>query len=297
VTSGEQTERTRRPVSGIPLNFDEVLLDPYYSVGEQAKPFGVPPHLLIDHSGNAALGLSLIDGKVSSPDGDDPQVSGYLRSAARWRPGGRLIVLARPEPEPPTERIVQSVLGLGLTLGIRVRTADQPHLPPAPKIASWRIQVLSAAEAEAMAGPVGAGGPVGTEDAAGTRDAAGAAGTEGSAGMAGTGLARRQVRFGPASPSLATAVAELQARFDSSVRRALDVGRLAPLSVPQQSAPVRTDLTALEPALERLSGAFPDADIWLCINLAGWTCFVGEPHTISVCGATILEIVAQLVSG
>jgi hypothetical protein len=110
-------------------------------------------------------------------------------------------------------------------------------------------------------------------------------------------LARRQVRFNPASPSLAMAVAELQARFDASLRRALDVGRLAPLPVPQQVAPVRIDLTALAPALERLSDAFPNTDIWLCINLTGWTCFVGEPHTISVCGATILEIVAQLVSG
>ncbi|HST82308.1 MAG TPA: hypothetical protein VLL08_11280, partial [Kineosporiaceae bacterium] len=246
------------------------------------------PHLLIDHSGNAALNLSLIDGKVSSPDGDDPQVSGYLRSAARWRPGARLIVLARPEPEPPTERIFQSVLGLGLTLGIRLRTADRPRLPPAPKIASWRIQVLSAAEAEAVTGPVGA------ERAAGTE---GAGGTEGAAGLVGTGLARRQVRFGPVSPSLVTAVAELQARFDSSLRRALAIGRLAPLPVPQQAAPVRIDLTTLEPSLERLSEAFPNTDIWLCTNLDGWSCFVGEPHKISVCGAAILEIVAQLVSG
>jgi hypothetical protein len=66
------------------------------------------------------------------------------------------------------------------------------------------------------------------------------------------------------------------------------------VSLPTYSA-IADDM--ILPSLERLSDAFPNTDIWLCINLAGWTCFVGEPHTISVCGATILEIVAQLISG
>ncbi len=261
-------EPNDKPVSGRPLGWGEVLLDRYYSIGEQAKPFGVPPHLLVDHFRNRALDLALIDGKVTAPDGD-PQVSGFLGAAAHRRPGGRLIVLARPEPEPPTNDLFRSVLGLGLTVAINVRTADQPRTAPAPVLSAWQIQILPGTVTEA-AGAGSAQSPA--------------------------QLTRPEMWFGLSKPSLRTAVAQLQTGLDNSIRRALVVEKLAPLPVPQQVSPVPVDAVAIELSLEGLGEIFPNTDILLLLTATSCTCFIAEPYNRSACAATIPEMLAPLVA-
>lgn len=255
-TVAGEGRQERETVSGVPLRDSEALLDGYYSVGEQAKAFSVPPHRLRDQHRNAALDPSVIDAKVSVHDGD-PQVIAYLRKVARRRPGGRLIVLARPEPQPPTGDLVRSVLGLGLTLTVGVRSERQPHRPPAPAVSSWWVQLVPAAE---------------------------------------TDPSRSGIRFGSSQPSLLAAVAELQAGFDSGVHRALRVDKLAPAPVPQQAVPVRVDLDAIEGSLEGLADIYPDADIRLSVDLVSWSCFVGPPYNRSACAGTIVETLAELLA-
>jgi hypothetical protein len=168
-----------------------------------------------------------------------------------------LIVLARPDPTPPMEDLFKSVLGLGLTLALEARMGPQHRKPPAPDVLTWRIQMLSGALIDPGRYPKLPGS-----------------------------------RF----PSLRTAVQDLRPGFDAAVHRALDVGRLEPIPVPQRGAPVSLDLAAIERSIEGLADVFPSADIAVCINLTSCTCFVGQPHNRSTSAATVLEALAALAA-
>lgn len=136
--------RNQLPASGFPLRHAELLLDSTYSVARQAEDFGVPPHLLRDYTRNAPLERALVDGRGRSFDED--LVGDYLRRAGNGR-GGRLLVLARPEPVPPSEELFRAALGLGLSLAVMVMAAPRDRKSPAPAVLSWRVTVLAKGDA------------------------------------------------------------------------------------------------------------------------------------------------------
>jgi hypothetical protein len=245
----------REPISGTPLRANEILLDADYSVGELARSFEVRPHLLRDHHRGAALDLSLIDGRVPTANG--ASVAAYLHDAGRRRAAGRLIVLARPEPEVPVQNLFRSVVGLGLALVVRVRTARPERTAQAPSVLSWRIQVLPGSEPD---------------------------------------LTRSEAGFSAAAPSLAAAVANLQTGLDPTLRRALTVDKLEPLLVPQQADPVTGGFGEIEVVFEALGDLFPETDIWLGVNHSAWTIRVGRPHDRSATATSIYPALAVLVA-
>ncbi|MDG4785467.1 hypothetical protein O7626_05885 [Micromonospora sp. WMMD1102] len=120
---GEETWRTGNQVpapqvathpGGKPLH----QLPDHFRLAGWADHFGVRPEDLVELDGGGSLDHSLRDGTVTLHRPDADPLTEYLRWAARGRPGGRLLVLARRPDVPPLADLVRLVLGLRLTVTI-----------------------------------------------------------------------------------------------------------------------------------------------------------------------------------
>jgi hypothetical protein len=269
-----RANRQRQTASGWPPRAAEVLLDPYYSVAEQAEPFGIPPHLLRDHFTGGVLDRLLADGILLNPDGEPPAAR-YLRRVARQRPGGRVIVLARPEPTPPTEWLFRAALGLGLEVVIAARAARPGGRPPAPAVTSWEVYLQPGTTSSGTTLPETA-----------------------SPGTTAETVTRRPVGLGRRFPSLAAAVAQLHDTFDDALAQALRVGPLEPVPVPQQAAVPQLDVLSIEPVLSGLAESFPDTNLQLSFDPGGCAITVGGRSSRA---GTLQEVLAfllpQLIEG
>ncbi|MET7708969.1 hypothetical protein [Micromonospora sp. NPDC005413] len=117
----------------------------HYRAARLAAIFGVRPQDLthLDDMPGHGLGQDLCDGTVTVDGPEVDPVGCYVSSAARGRPGARLIVLAQVPDAPSLADLIRLALGLDLALAVsvcdyRLNAAD-PLLVHGDR---WRVQVV-----------------------------------------------------------------------------------------------------------------------------------------------------------
>lgn len=122
-----------------------VQLPERYRLARLATRLGQDPADLTDLDLGQQVAQDLRDGIVTlDHPGDDP-LAAQLAHLTRGRPGGRLLLAARPAPAPPLTELVRIAHGLHLAVAITV----QDHGPDAAYPlrvhgTSWAVEVISA---------------------------------------------------------------------------------------------------------------------------------------------------------
>ncbi|MEU5905370.1 hypothetical protein ABZ780_13465 [Micromonospora sp. NPDC047467] len=117
----------------------------HYRAARLAANLGVRPQDLthLDDAPGHGVGQDLCDGTVTVDGPDVEPARHYVSSAARGRPGARLIVLAQVPDAPPLVDLIRLALGLDVALAVtvcdyRLNAAD-PLLVHGER---WRVQVV-----------------------------------------------------------------------------------------------------------------------------------------------------------
>ncbi|MEO3745973.1 hypothetical protein [Plantactinospora sp. B5E13] len=121
-----------------------VQLSEAYRIASLAERIGRAPTDLTQLDLGQPLCQDLRDGVVTLDDPTDDPVAVQLARATRGRPGGRLLLAARPAAAPPLTELIRVALGLRLAVAITVqdhRLNDGDPLRIHGE--SWAVEVLS----------------------------------------------------------------------------------------------------------------------------------------------------------
>ncbi|MEO3923770.1 hypothetical protein ABGB07_07905 [Micromonosporaceae bacterium B7E4] len=122
-----------------------VQLPEPYRLARLARRLDRSPDDLAELDGGHQLGQDLRDGVVTLHRPDDDPLAEQIALAARGRPGGRLLLAARPADAPPLTELIGIALGLHLAIAITVQdhrlNADNPLRIHGE---GWHVEVVAA---------------------------------------------------------------------------------------------------------------------------------------------------------